>query len=437
MHATLEKLSNALDQLSQKVVASWSDDRTLREVHGWNHPAVDRHDLAQIASDLADRIRSANLSELSEESESWLADYPRRLNLLHSETLPNMFNGNGLQAIPAYLGTLEILSSALGPVIGWVPNPDNQMMPAPMARRLRSYHATLDQLVPDTEKLRSQLAQIEAATAAAESLPTDLEDLAEARKKVGKTATDASELWGKLEERDKEVASLLALVKQHEGEAKKLVDQCEQAYRITTTKGLAAAFDQRAFKIAFSMWVWVLGLLAALCAATYLGAERVKLLSSVLSGDDLKWGVIFMHALLSLLSVGGPLWFAWVATKQLAQRFRLAEDYGYKASVAKAYEGYRKEAARLDPIFEARLFSSALTRLEEPPLRLIQGQIHGSPWHELITSEEFTKALEIIPELRDRFITIAEKGVSAVKGFNLKKTPTTATSDTEQASGTA
>ena len=144
-----------------------------------------------------------------------------------------------------------------------------------------------------------------------------------------------------------------------------------------------------------------------------------------------------MHALLSLLSVGGPLWFAWVATKQLAQRFRLAEDYGYKASVAKAYEGYRKEAARLDPIFEARLFSSALTRLEEPPLRLIQGQIHGSPWHELITSEEFTKALEIIPELRDRFITIAEKGVSAVKGFNLKKNPTTATSDTEQASGTA
>ena len=177
------------------------------------------------------------------------------------------------------------------------------------------------------------------------------------------------------------------------------------------------------------MWVWVFFLFVALVAATYLGAERVKLLSEALNGDDLKWGVIFMHALLSLLSVGAPLWFAWVATKQLAQRFRLAEDCGYKASVAKAYEGYRKEAARLDPIFEARLFSSALTRLEEPPLRLIEGQIHGSPWQELAGSKEFSTALNKIPELRELFLAIAEKGKESIKGLSLKKK--TEISDTE------
>lgn len=429
MNKTLEALANALDQLSEKVLGSWSDDRTLREVFGWNHPAVDRHDLAQMASDLADRIRAADAAELIEDTESWLTDYPRRLTLLHSETLPYMFNGNGPQAIPAYIGTLEVLSSALGAVIGWVPNIDSRMMPAPLARRLRSYQSTLDKLTPDTEKLRAQIAQIESATSATESLPTDLEDLAEAKKKIGKTVTDATALWGKLEERDKDVTKLLEQVKQHEAVAQKLVDQCEQAYRITTTKGLAAAFDQRAFWIAFSMWVWVIGLLAALVAATCLGAERVKLLSIALNGDDLKWGVILMHAMLSLLSVGAPLWFAWVATKQLAQRFRLAEDYGYKASVAKAYEGYRKEAARLDPIFEARLFSSALTLLEAPPLRLIEGQIHGSPWQELIGSKEFSKALDTIPELRELFLSIAQKGKESIKGLRLQKK--TEISDTE------
>lgn len=421
MNKNLSELADALDELGRRVEESWSDNRTLREVYGWHHPAVDRLDLARLATDLAGRIRDANVSELSETDESWLKDYPRRLTQLHSETLPYMFNGNGHQAIPAYIGTLSVLSGLLGPVIGWVQAPDSRMMPAPLARRLRSYHAAIEQLTPDTEKLRTQIAQIEAATSAAESLPTDLHDLAEARKKVKQTETDASELWGKLTDRDKEVAQLLEKLKMHETTASRLVENCEQAYRITTTKGLAAAFDQRAFKMAFSMWVWVIGLLAALFAATYLGAERVKLLSIALQGDDLKWGVIAMHALLSILSVGAPLWFAWVATKQLAQRFRLAEDYGFKASVAKAYEGYRKEAARLDPLFEARLFSSALTRLEEPPLRLVQDKIHGSPWQELIGSDEFKKALEMFPELRDRFFAIADQGVSALKGMGRKQ----------------
>ena len=78
---------------------------------------------------------------------------------------------------------------------------------------------------------------------------------------------------------------------------------------------------------------------------------------------------------------------------------RLAEDYGYKASVAKAYEGYRREAARIDEDFENRLFDSALTRLEEAPLRLVDEESHGSPWHELISSDAFKAALDKVPDL--------------------------------------
>lgn len=87
-------------------------------------------------------------------------------------------------------------------------------------------------------------------------------------------------------------------------------------------------------------------------------------------GFDVRHGEIWLHIILSIVSVGAPLWFAWLATKQIGQRFRLAKDYSYKASVAKAYEGYRREAARIDEDFENRLFDSALTRLEEAPLGL-------------------------------------------------------------------
>ncbi|MFX8523854.1 hypothetical protein ABTM10_20480, partial [Acinetobacter baumannii] len=73
--------------------------------------------------------------------------------------------------------------------------------------------------------------------------------------------------------------------------------------------------------------------------------------------------------------------------KQIGQRFRLAEDYAFKASISRAYEGFRREAARFDKDMEARLLASALTRLDELPLRLVEPTSHGSPWHELATSD--------------------------------------------------
>jgi hypothetical protein len=162
------------------------------------------------------------------------------------------------------------------------------------------------------------------------------------------------------------------------------------------------------------MWVWVVGLLTALSIGSWLGVGRVELLSNAISTPEPHWGVILMHVVLSILSIGAPVWFAWMATKQIGQRFRLAEDYAFKASVAKAYEGYRKEAARIDPAFEARLFSSALTRLEEAPLRLVEETSHGSPWHELFASPQFQRALSTLPDLKDKFIEVAKQGAIAV-----------------------
>lgn len=116
-----------------------------------------------------------------------------------------------------------------------------------------------------------------------------------------------------------------------------------------------------------------------------------------------------MNLVLTLASFGAPIWLAWIATKQIGQRFRLAEDYAFKASVAKAYQGFRKEASRLDSELEAnlalegRLFSSALTRLEEAPLRLVEEKTHGSPWHEFVESEAFGTALQTVNGFKEQF----------------------------------
>jgi hypothetical protein len=115
-----------------------------------------------------------------------------------------------------------------------------------------------------------------------------------------------------------------------------------------------------------------------------------------------------------MLSVGAPIWFGWLATKQIGQRFRLAEDYAFKASISRAYEGFRREAARVDKNMEARLLASALTRLDELPLRLIETDTHGSPWHELASSDLVKDAMRAVPGFAGQVQALASKAIDAV-----------------------
>jgi len=410
----IEEICNALEEIASFTRKSWNDDRTLREVYGWHHPAITRHDLADIAVDLLDQIKKINIETIDSNKLARLADTPRRLSLLKTDTIPLMFNGNGHQAVPAYLETINWIRTLLGTHPDWQTLQDNKAMPYQLAKRLRGIQADIEELVPNKETLEEQVKLIQEATETAESLPADLQSLKEARATVNRLSTESAEHFGKITDRSTEAGKILSEILKQKNEAEKLVLQCEEAYRITTTKGLAAAFDQRAIRLSWSMWIWVIGLLAALGIGANLGTKRIELLSAAITLTDPQWGVILMHMLLSLLSVAAPLWFAWLATKQIGQRFRLAEDYGFKASVAKAYEGYRKEAARIDSAFEARLFASTLSRLEEAPLRLVEDITHGSPWHELISSKGFQKAIDTVPELKETFIDISKKGLDKI-----------------------
>lgn len=421
MEQNIEEVANSLENFSDSILKAYSDDRTLSEIWGWNFPCVNRHDLASIPRTLAKKIRESNITTIDNDLKKGLEDIQTRVSLLKSSTLPYFFNGHGNQAVPAFTSTMEYITSVLSPLFGWQVLQDNKAMPTQLARRLRSIQAEIDEIVPEKEELRKQITLIKEATETAESLPADLQSLAEARKKVDTIFLDSSEKYKKIDENSMEAHQWTEYIKRQKEEADKLVAKCEEAYRITTTKGLAGAFTQRADRLSQSMWVWVVGLLIALLAGVYIGAHRFELLSKAIESNTPQWGSIWLQMVLSVLSLGAPIWFAWIATKQISQRFRLSEDYAFKASVAKAYEGYRKEAARIDEAFEARLFSSALSRLEEAPLRLVETETHGSPWHELITSPQFQNAIQKVPELKDKFIEMAKNGILIPKSKDIKQ----------------
>lgn len=405
MNSTLQELVNSLDKLSKSIIDGYNGDGTFAETWGWNCPALTRHDLANMSNSISQRLKDLNLTEIEEDLEKNIDLIPYRVNVFISKNLPYLYNGNAAGAVPTYITLIEWINTVLQPIFSWEVLQDNKALPKDLARRLSSIQSELNEIVPNKEELLKQFFLINQATETAENLPTDLESLKGARNKVNSYSTEAAESIGKVKKYEEEIENLQKSITDKKSEADKLVSQCEEAYKITTTKGLAAAFDLRAISLTKSMWVWVVGLLVALGIGMKIGAERFETLNSALeSKADV--GYIWIQIFLSIISFGAPIWFAWIATKQISQRFKLAEDYAFKASVAKAYEGYKSEAAKIDKDFEKRVFGSALSRLEEAPLRLMEKEHYGSPWHELLNTDKLKETLEKTPELKEKLLCL-------------------------------
>lgn len=423
MNKDLENACIALEALGNAVINSWPADVTMTEALGWFAPSITRHELGSLALTLASDIRSTEANVVSPSVLPLVVDLPRRLSILQANTIPQMYSSNGGQAAPAYIATMNFLRSMLLPSIGWQTVLDKKSLPSELLRRAKAAETQLKQLAPKLEKLQSQISDIQNAHAISDSLPIVLQDLDDAKEKINETAGESAGMFLKIKEANDLFYEKLKEIEQVSVEAQQLVKQCESAYHITTTKGLAGAFDQRAKNLSISTWAWVAGLAIALSIGSYIGTERIQALSATLNSATTPASNIGFQLLLSVLSIGAPLWFSWLATKQIGQRFKLAEDYAFKASVAKAYEGYRKEAARIDPKFEARLFGSALTRLDEAPLRLVESTNHGSPWHELINSDAAQQALQTIPGLRDKVTSLLRDGIDQAAKLANKNEP--------------
>ena len=312
----------------------------------------------------------------------------KRIEIAKSTIVPYVFNGNGSTAVPALLALADYIDqlfrSLFEPVTDWEEIEKAGGVPKKLAARVRSLTASINTISAKTGKLADQISIINDAHAAAEALPTDMESLEEARQRIALLESESLKISGVIESQRAEIEIALSKIKQSELEAAQLVVNCGDAYSAATTKGLGESFQNRADSLSRSMWIWVAGLVSSLGLGAWLGTRRVELIQQLVEKQQ-DTGNIGVYVALAFFSIAAPVWFAWIATKQIGQRFKLAEDYGFKASVAKAYEGYRREAAKLDESFASRLFGTALDRIDEAPLRFVEAESHGSPLHELLS----------------------------------------------------
>ena len=123
MSENLVNACNALEALANSVRDGWGDDRTLQEVFGWHHPAVTRHDVAEQIRKLAERMREISPTMVDQELEQKLLLVSPRRSSIQSQTVPQLYTGNGQQAYPALIGTLDwvrsLVTQLLVPEVDW------------------------------------------------------------------------------------------------------------------------------------------------------------------------------------------------------------------------------------------------------------------------------------------------------------------------------
>ncbi len=363
---------------------------------------LDKNDLARMAKLIAEKIDSVNWDE-SESTAEIFIDLAPKVEVATQMVVPQLFSGfQASESIVAFLYSVDVQIEAL---VSPSQIKSSLSLPTAFRRDVNTAQLRLKTVTDSIQGVEEKIRSINSAYDAAERLPTTQEDLAQAMREIEASKLESTKLDATTRLTADNVEQLKSKLVAANVEAEAVLSKVQAAYRAATSQGLAQAFSEKATSLNSSMQKWVLVLLIALVVTGLLAHSRFPAILQAVAGKP-DWGVIFLNLILGVLSVAPPIWVAWVATKQIGQRFRLAEDYGYKAALSAAYEGYRNEAAKLDPLFEAQLFATALGRLDELPIRLVEPEIHGSPWHELLTSEEFKSAAASFPNLKDRVIAI-------------------------------
>ncbi len=389
MHQALSalrtQLSAAADALQQFVPGS----RGLNLEQNWQFPGISGQELVEDVRGVLELVDDCDVEDLGPFEER-VNDYIHRLEVLRTQTIPNMLGSH--TAIPSLTMTMEGVRQVVNAISGTdaAKSDEARKQLHALRTRLRALDTLLVELESRGGPLKEMVTRIEEAHAAADQLPLDMHTLSEAKNQVrgalDQVESDQTHVANILENVQGEMTEI-----QKNGEtAAKVLVEVEKAYAAATSVGLARAFAQRSRQLKISILYWTCGLAAALLLAVYLGSTGAQPLLSLFGLATTKPANALVQALLSALSVSAPVWFAWLATKQIGQRFRISEDYGYKAAVASAYEAFRQEAARVSQDTEASLIKSALEHLNDHPLRLVEKQSPGSPLHEL-SSKFLTK----------------------------------------------
>lgn len=323
-----------------------------------------------------------------------------KIQYLKNEIAPRLKSGRLNFNIETFLNTLQWIDIAINPYSSAWEAINEDLLPKELKKQLQKTKRDLSNIISNKQELERKIKDIYSATDFVDKVADKLGDINQLEEEIERYQRDSKI-------KSDEISQSYNNIINQKSEIENIINRANEAYRIATTAGLAGSFEKRKESLKVSMALWTIGLVAALGIGAWIGYYRFEAVNEALK-QKMSTNYIWILIFLSVLSFGAPIWFAWLSTKQIGQRFKLSEDYAFKASVAKAYEGYRKEAVNISQEMEARLFASALTRLDELPLRFMDKETHGSPWQEFLNNPSFIKMFKEKPEVLEKILDLAK-----------------------------
>lgn len=405
LHPCLTSFVAKLREVADQVHGLSKESRTFAEIFGGRAPSLDRHDLYSMACSLAERIEKwGSGATLSDDDINSFESIDGNFAYLKSTIVPNLYSDSPFSV--AYVSTISGFDAIFNDVASnqWDVIEDEEMMPSKLLRKLTAQTARYKSIVSHLDDLEGKVKRINDAHEAADNFPADLFQIREWHAELMQITKNAGTLEGSIRQLSQQSEKAKAEIDSSVKDADSLVKQLKDLHRIGTSTTPAGAFQGKANSLVVSLWFWVVILAVALFGIYFLGHDRIADISKYMASEKVNWDGVWINVVLTVLSVSPAIWLGWLASKQISQRFKLAEDYAYKASISNAYEGYRREAVGMDKEFQARLFGTALTRLEEIPIRLVDNNHHASPLHEFFNSIPFSEAMEKVNGFKDSFI---------------------------------
>ena len=224
----------------------------------------------------------------------------------------------------------------------------------------------------DVEKARAalQTASSEATVAAAQV--NAAKDEAVTHRNAAKTAAqEVEKLSTDLPFKLQEIAGL-------RDRAQEVVNNAEHAWSLANRRGLAKAFDDAAKGYRDATFFWFSTFSVFVAAVCWIALEKIVPLAT--NGK-----LLDLQSLVLALMSGPLLWGAWIASREISKNGQMRDEYRYKASVAMAFEGYKREAGEVDPALVHKLMEGAVHHFaENPALRVHKSDAPATPLHDAL-----------------------------------------------------
>ncbi len=279
----------------------------------------------------------------------------------------------------------------------------------------------MSEVEDSSQEIQSKIKTINEAYDAATELPVLLEDLKRSRIDIDLVKSNSNAGYANIQSNKTRSENDLANISniKHAAEsllndAREILKQMQEKLTMSTSTGLAHAFSNRSDQLKKTSRWWTGGFIISLIFTFLIAFNRFNDLKGTIT-QDTPISYVIIQILISLISLSAPVWFAIISSKQIQKLFTLSEDYAYKASISASYEGYRQEAYDVDAELVKKLLNTALTKVDEAPLRLVGKEQSSSPFEELINQPQIKQLLEEIPEAKEKLLKIFSNNESTDK----------------------